>query len=174
MNNKPKNQKICVICGKLFDCPPSSKKITCSKECSAIRKSQSHKGKSNVWSEESKRKLSERGQTDNLKMGTPAAKRSSNSGRFETNVNAIDWHLISPEGKHYYFHSLHHWLRENCRELFGVEPDSREFINIRSGLSNAKRAMLGGSYMTTTYKDWRVIPTEDDKKKIINLDLSEK
>ena len=102
------------------------------------------------------------------------SKQSAKSDRFETNINAIDWHLISPEGKHYHCDSLHHWLRENCSELFGVEPDSKEFINIRSGLSNAKRAMLGGSYMTTTYKDWRVIPTEDDKKKIINIDHHEK
>lgn len=164
MNNTPKNQKKCVVCGKLFDCPPSSKKITCSKECSTTRKSQSHKEKHNVWSEESKRKLSERGQTDNLKMGTQAAKRNPNSGRFETNVNAIDWHLISPEGKHYYFHSLNYWLRENCRELFGIEPDSKEFSNTRSGLSGAKRAVMGGSYMSTTYKGWQVIPTKSDDK----------
>lgn len=164
MNNKPKNEKICVICGKPFYCPPSSKKITCSKECSTIRKTKSHIGKHNVWTEESKRKLSQRGQTDNLKMGTEAAKRSCNSGRFETNVNAIDWHLVSPDGKHYYFHSLNYWLRENCCELFGIEPDSREFENVRSGLSSAKRAVMGGSYMSTTYKEWRVIPTENDYK----------
>lgn len=78
----------------------------------------------------------------------------------------INWHLISPEGKHYYFHSLNFWLRENCRELFCIEPDSREFLNARSGLSGAKRAMLGGRYGCTTYKGWRVIPTEEDIKKI--------
>ena len=161
-----KNQKICVVCGRPFDCPPSDKTVTCSKECSRINKSQTHKGKSNRWSDDSRKKLKDLGQTDNLRRGTDAAKKSFRSGRFETNINAIDWHLISPEGKHYHFHSLNFWLRENCRELFGIEPDSREFLSARSGLSGAKRAMLGGRYGCTTYKGWRVIPTEEDIKKI--------
>ena len=31
--HKMKNQKKCIICGRLFDCPPSDKKVTCSQEC---------------------------------------------------------------------------------------------------------------------------------------------
>lgn len=34
--------KRCVICGAEFPAPPSSKKITCSKVCSAKRKSETH------------------------------------------------------------------------------------------------------------------------------------
>lgn len=161
-NNK--NQKICVVCSKAFYCPPSDKTVTCSKECSRIHKSRTHKGKSNKWTAESKQKLKDLGQTNNLKLGTDAAKISPKSGRFETNINAIDWHLISPDGKHYYFHSLNFWLRENCRELFGIEPDTREFKNVSSGLCNSKRASLGGRYGSTTYKGWQVLPTDDDKK----------
>lgn len=33
------------------------------------------------------------------------------------------------------------------------------------GLSNAKRAMLGATCSCTTYKGWRVIPTESDEVK---------
>ena len=164
MSNRPKNQKICVVCGRLFDSPPSDKKVTCSKECSRIHKSRTHIGKSNTWSEESRKKLSERGMTENLKKGTEAIQRGERTGRFQSNKNAIDWHLISPNGKHYYFHSLNFWLRENCRALFGCEPDSREYNNIRSGLSGAKRAMLGGNYGSLTYKGWQVIPTKSDVK----------
>lgn len=153
----------CIVCGKGFKCSPSSKKITCSKECSRIRKTETHMGKKNVWGEESKRKVAERGKTKNLELGTDAAKKSSNSGRFETNVNAKDWHLISSNGVEYKFHSLNFWLRENCQELFGCEPDSREFDNVRSGLSGAKRAMLGGTYNSTTYKGWQCLPTKENQ-----------
>lgn len=49
-------------------------------------------------------------------------------------------------------------------ELFGVDPDSREFLNVRAGLSGAKRAMMGENYGCTTYKGWQVIPTDNDKQ----------
>lgn len=100
-----------------------------------------------------------------LPKSLEAAKKSPKSGRFVTNVNAIDWHLISPEGKEYRFHSLQLWLRENGERLFGCKPDTKEFDNVRSGLNGAKRAMLGGSYGCCTYKDWQVIPTSDDFEK---------
>ena len=157
-----KNKKICVVCGRSFGCPPSSKKITCSPECSRIRKRQSHIGKQNRWNGDSRERLKNLGQTKNLKMGTAAAKCSPRSGRFETNINAKNWHLISPDGKHYRFKSLNFWLRENCLELFGVEPDSREFHNIRSGLTGAKRAAMGKNYLCCTYMGWQVVPTDDD------------
>lgn len=98
-----------------------------------------------------------------IELGVEAAKKSPKSGRFITNINAKDWHLISPDGKEYKFHSLMFWLRENCRELFECEPDSREFHNIRSGLAGAKRAAQGKKYLCCTYKGWRVIPTKDDE-----------
>lgn len=155
----------CIICGKGFKCSPSDKIVTCSKECSRIHKSHVHTGRVNLWSQESKDRLSAAGQTANLKLGMEAAMRSPKSGRFVTNINAIDWHLVSPEGKHYYFHSLAFWLRQNCQELFGCTPDSREYKNVSSGLRGAKRAMLGGSYGCCTYKGWSVIPNDEDYKR---------
>lgn len=157
-------EKKCVVCGKPFKCSPSSKKVTCSKECSTINKSKTHLGKSNHWSDESREKLSDRGQTQNLKYGVDAAKKSPKSGRFETNINAKEWHLISPEGEHFYFRSLNNWLRQNCEKYFGCAPDSTGYNNARSGLSGAKRAMMGGKYSSTTYKGWKVLPTESEKK----------
>ena len=160
-----RNKKVCIICGKKFECPPSDKTVTCSSECRKEYAKQRNTGR--IFSDESKKKISEKANGRDLSELQPiaveAAKRSPNSGRFETNVNAIDWHLISPEGKHYYFHSLNLWLRENCLELFGCEPDRREYNNVRSGLSGAKRAMLGRKYPCCTYKGWQVIPTNDDK-----------
>lgn len=97
--------------------------------------------------------------------GKEAAKQSPKSGRFETNVNAIEWHLISPEGEHFFFRSLNNWLRENGEKYFGCEPDSAQYKNVRSGLSGAKRAMLGGKYGCTTYKGWQALPVEGEKNK---------
>lgn len=102
-------------------------------------------------------------------MATEAAKKSPKSGRFITNKAAIDWHLVSPEGEHFHIHSLAFWLREN-HEMFGVEPDTREFKNVISGLSRVKRAMLGkigdGQRPCATYKGWSVIPTDYDLEKL--------
>lgn len=50
--------KRCVICGAAFSAPPSSKKITCSAECSARRRTMSHIGKRNTWSVEARARLS--------------------------------------------------------------------------------------------------------------------
>lgn len=160
-----RNRKICVICGKEFECPPSDKTVTCSQECR--KKYAAIRATGRKLSDSAKQKISNkakgRDMTELQKLGTSAAMNSPVSGRFETNRNCKDWHLVSPGGKHYYFHSLNYWLRENCRELFGCEPDSQEFKNIRSGLAGAKRAMMGKKYPCCTHKDWQVIPTEDDE-----------
>jgi hypothetical protein len=71
--------------------------------------------------------------------------------------HGIDWHIISPDGEEFRFHSLADWLKENSMKYFGVEPDSKKVMTIRSGFSNAKRAMQGGSYPCTTYKGWKII-----------------
>lgn len=156
-----KNVKTCVICGKKFECPPSSKKITCSAECSRIRKIQTHTGKENKWSEEKKEKLRARGQTENLKLGTDAAKKSPKSGRFESNINAKVWKLTSPEGKIYICKNLALWCRNHC-DLFGFDSTDYNAKIISSGLTNAKRGAQGNPKIPiSTYKGWRA---EDGEK----------
>lgn len=152
--------KKCAVCGTEFYAPPSSKKITCGKECSAIRKRTTHMGKSNVWNEKSRSKL--RGKyTDNLKKGTPAATKSPNSGRFETNVNAKRWHIKSPEGVEYRFRSMMNWARKNCG-LFGFETSDKNALKIATAFSNLKSCMLGKSKnRMQTYKDWIIILDDD-------------
>lgn len=149
-----KNKKTCVVCGRQFDCPPSSKKITCSPECSRIRKAQTHKGKRNVWSTESRDKLSALGQTENLRLGTEAAKKSPKSGRFETNINAKIWRLTSPEGKVYMCKNLALWCRNNC-DLFGFDSTEQNARKVRAGLTHAKRGKQGKkTALTSMYKGW--------------------
>lgn len=152
--------KQCVVCGKEFKCSPSDKIVTCSKECSRINKSRTHIGKSNTWTEESRKKLSEQGVTANLKKGTEAAKKSPKSGRFETNINAHGWHIVSPERNHYIFRNLFKWARENC-DLFGLEKTEANAKKIARGILHAKAGTLGKPYANTcTYKGWEVIISE--------------
>lgn len=127
-----RNYKTCPICGRSFPCPPSDKTVTCGKDCSRIHRSRMHQGKSNIWSDEARKQLAKKGQTDNLKLGTAAGVKT--------------WHLISPGGKHYRFKNLAHWAMENYT-LFGFHhPNDAE--KVRCGISNAK----GNG---TTYKDWK-------------------
>lgn len=164
-----RNEKICVICGKKFPTRPSSGCVTCSDRCKRMYISVNHKGMKHTA--ETKRKLSEFNKNSQFmkevqRKATESAKKSPKSGRFKTNIHAIDWHLISPEGEHFRFHSLDFWLREHCLEFFGCEPDSKGFLNAKSGLGRAKRSVMGklpkGQNPGYTYKGWQVIPTKDD------------
>lgn len=99
-----RNMKTCVICGKLFPSPPSSKTVTCSAECRRSRARNASTGRK--YRVETREKLSEKAKErgvpcDLQAAATKAAKNSAKSGRFKTNVNAIDGQIVSPEGKHY-------------------------------------------------------------------------
>ena len=161
-----KDYKKCVICGKLFYTPPSSKIVTCGKDCS--RKYHANLIHSqNLWTTERNKKISDgakkRDMTELQKIGVEAAKQSPKSGRFVTNINAKNWHLISPDGVHYRFHSLKYWLRHDGAKFFGIEdPDGIEFRRACAGLYTAKRGALG-KIQTCTYKDWRVIIDREEE-----------
>lgn len=115
-------------------------------------------------SEETRKKLSDaakgRDVSELQKKATEAASKSPKSGPFETNINAIDWHLISPEGKEYKFHSLAFWARHNY-ELFGFH-DIKDAKNVAAGISTAKRGVLGKDVGVCTYKGWKVIVDEEE------------
>ena len=154
--------RVCPVCGKVFKAPPSSKKVTCSRACSSIRKAQTHQGVSNAWGEEARRRKSAQGQTDNLRKGTPAAMASPISGRGESNRNALVWALRDPTGNTITVRNLQHWARENC-ELFGETPGDKSADRIAHGFYQVKRSMEGklrrrdGTPCTVNaYKGWSV------------------
>ena len=164
------NKKICIICGRSFDCPPSRNIVTCSPECRAEHNRQNHTGlKHSKESRDkmSKTRLANPRYKEIQEAATKAAQNSQKAGRFEQNVHAIDWHLVSPDGVHYQFHSLRNWLRQYGKQLFNVDQDTRQFNNVIYGLSRVKKSMLGtlppGQRPGYTYKGWQVIPTNDDK-----------
>lgn len=142
--------KICLNCGKWFKCPPSDKTVTCSTSCSSRHRRRKHYGKRNRWCDQSRQMLSERGQTANLKLGTPAAQLSPKSGPFETNQNAKAWIVISPHGEPYEVRNLALWCREN-ESLFG--PDSAR--TAYAGLRQVKAWLMGRKKrMVSQWKGW--------------------
>ena len=166
------NKKICIICGQSFKCSPSRNIVTCSPECRAEYSRRNHTGLKH--SQETRNKmLKSRLRNERCvemqKAATEAAKNSPKAGRFEQNVHAKEWHLISPDGEHYKFRSLRNWLRKYGNQFFGVEPDTKQFDNVVSGLSRTKKSVLGtlppGQRPAYTYKGWKVIPTDDDMNK---------
>ena len=151
--------KKCVVCEKEFYAPPSSKKITCGKTCSSIRKRSTHLG--NKHSVETCGKISnvatKKGYTENLKKGA-TAERTLKNGRYTTNASAKDWILISPEKKVYKCTNLRNFIRQHIY-LFELEQeeDLEDAANrIAHGFYTIKRNLLYGEGSTVTYKDWNI------------------
>lgn len=159
----------CVICGVEFDTPHSNNKLTCCKACSAIRRAQTHKGKSNKWAESAKESARRAAAaTGNLKNGTAAAMALPEGQRGPQNRNAKIWHLRSPEGEPVVAVNLLDWTREHAADDFGVEPTDENAARIASGFRQLKRSMEGklrrkngAPYTASTYKGWTLVAVED-------------
>lgn len=163
--------KHCVICGAEFSAPPSSKKITCSPECSKRRKAISHTGVRNIWNDDSRAALSEtrkaQGFSDSARKGLEAAMALPDSQRGEGHRDAKRWVLISPDDTRYEVVNLTDWARRHA-EWFDVVQDEldreRIALNIRSGFGGIVQAMLGRKkHPCYTYKDWRLGDWPRDK-----------
>jgi len=156
----PRSKKTCPVCGRSFECPPSSKKRTCSKACSSIWKSITHTGKKY----KSGKKRLPRQSLENLKLGMKAAQKSPNAGRYPTNVNARMWHVRSPDGVEYRFRNLNLWARQNAH-LFGEAPIDAAVNRIRSGFAQIKRSIEGklgpNQRPTSTYKGWELLDWDE-------------
>lgn len=155
--------KKCVECGAEFYAPPSSKKITCSKECMKIRRSRVLKNHS--VSDETRQKLSaaakRRENYENLKNGTAAAKRSEKGGRNEKNSSAKTYFLISPDGRKFTVTNLVNWIRNHidmfeCEETdieTAVDRISHGFYEIKYNIKKNRRGQ--------TYKGWSIYNWDD-------------
>lgn len=137
-----RNWKVCPICKKLFSSPPSSKTVTCSKECSSTWRRLVHEGISFSWNEASLERKRAEGQTENLKLGTAAAQKSPICGRFETNREAKIWTLIDPSGNEITVRNLLLWARENT-SLFGKPQCDRSASQIAHGFAAIAQTMRG-------------------------------
>lgn len=162
-----RNWKVCPVCRKLFPSPESDKTVTCSKECSAEWKRRTHEGVSNQWREESREKKRGQGQTDNLKLGTPAAMASPVAGRFETNQEAKIWTLVDPSGNEIVVRNLLMWARENT-DKFGKPEGDKSAMQIAGGFRaialtlRGKRKAASMTYYGWTLKDLPREPEESE------------
>ena len=153
----------CIICGTGFTKSPSDNVLTCSPECSRRRRSEALTGHS--VSDETRQKISsaarERGFTENLAKGTPAARNSPKGGRFDTNASAKSWTLTSPDGRQFTCINLNNWIRTHA-DLFGMEPTDDNVRRVSAGFRVIKRNIKrnrGGQ----TYKGWRIDDWDDRK-----------
>lgn len=90
--------------------------------------------------------------------------------------NSHAWHLVDPDGKHYFFYNLSAWALENCN-LFGFEKTNANALKVARGIIRAKGVTLGKSHAMASmyYKGWEVIISEkciSDFKKYKKCDLS--
>lgn len=159
----------CIICGAEFQTPPSNNKITCSRECSAVRKSRSHTGKSNKWSEEKRESARvAAAKTGNLRNGTAAALKLPEGQRGPQNRASTIWHLRDPEGNPVIAINLLDWARKHTEE-FGVKDTDKGAANIASGFQQIKRSMEGKlhrhgkQYSVSSYKGWTLVAWEKAK-----------
>lgn len=163
--------KRCVVCGAEFYAPPTSKKITCSRDCSAVRKGQTHKGIHTSWSEESRKKRSEtlkaQGLTDQAKKALEKAQALPESQRGEQNREAKVWLLIDPSGNIHRVVNLKNWAREHADDFDTVQSaKDRERVahNVSTGFRQIALSMRGKRGPISTYKGWRLdgLPREKD------------
>ena len=158
-----RNFKKCVICGKEFPCPPSSKTTTCSKECRSERARRragcklSDKARANISAGAKKRGMS----ADLQQAATAAAQASPKAGRFVTNSSAKSWTLISPEGRTYEVMNLRLWVRENA-DLFECDGSEKGIDRIARGFYTISRNVRLNQ-RGQTYKGW--IVAEHDMRK---------
>ena len=147
--------KHCVICGACFSAPPSSKKITCSAECSAKRKAQSHKGIHYAWSDSAREK--KRLQPPQPQLAKGAAVNASMPGgmRGEDHRSAKVWRLIAPDGERIEVVNLQHWARNNAH-LFGKRAgNDHDAAVIAHGFKNISESQRGlRKRPVSTYKGW--------------------
>jgi hypothetical protein len=143
--------KICVICGARFTAPPSAKKVTCGQRpCVRTNTVRTHRGVANTWNAAARQRVAQRGQTANLRQGTPAAQHSPRAGPFATNQEAKDWWVTSPVGHTYTIRNLRAWCREHP-DLFAPDP----WPNAYAGLRQVQAWLMGKTArMVSQWKGW--------------------
>lgn len=144
--------KTCLICGSQFTCSPSDKIVTCSPLCRRERARRAKLGKSQKWPDSARKKLSLKGQSENLKKGTQAAMDSPFAGSFETNKQALIWTIISPEGVKHEVRNLNLWIKQNTDILPGT-PDQAHagFMQIKHSIQGKTKRQV------SQWKGWRLI-----------------
>jgi len=121
-------------------------------------------GKSNQWSEEAHRRLSNarkaQGYSDSAKAGLAAAMALPDGQRGPQHRDAKLWVLISPDGQEHYVINLKDWARKHAEWFDFVQDDTdrdRVAHNIRTGIGQIVRSMKQQrKHPVYTYKGWQL------------------
>ena len=129
--------KICIVCGTIFCDPQSNDTLTCSPDCSKKHRQDLYtKG---VYAE-------------SLEKAHEVMSIRPLTGPFETNINARDWVIQSPDGQIYECRNLKLWLREHAEMLDGTVEQAWD------GISKIKYTMQGKrKFPSHQWKGWRLV-----------------
>lgn len=164
--------KRCVICGAIFQSPPSSKKVTCSPACRSQRAAKAAR-KGHKWSDDARMR---RASDPNI---VAAMDRLSASGlsliadmpdsqRGPQNRESMVWELIDPDGNHIIVKNLLDWARHNYT-VFEAECDDvdaaarRVALGIMAIASSMRGVKSRQQRPVSSYKGWGLakLPEKD-------------
>lgn len=96
----------------------------------------------------------------NQPLATNAAKQSLKSGKFESNIHAKCWRLVSPDGQVFKIRNLYQFVRDNphlfslidtaWKRTGGKRGTGGEYCNATAGLLNVT------SGKAKTWKGWKI------------------
>lgn len=132
------NFRACVICGKLFQTPPSAGIVTCSPECSTAHRQQMHKA----------------GRYDGMQAALAAHVDDPRFHPGIENMNAKVWVIRSPGGQTHECRNLMHWLREHADMLDGTPGQAWDGIVKIKYSMQGKRRNPSRSWKGWTLIDW--------------------
>lgn len=168
--------KKCVICGSVFQAPPSSKKVTCSPACRSRRAALAAKSSTGrTWSPGKREKRANdpdviAKMASIQRVGTQAALEIPESQRGPQNRTSKIWVLIDPLGNRIPVVNLLYWCRENYT-LFEppCENVDKAACRIASGfraIASSMRGVKSRQRPVSTYKGWGLakIPIEKEHK----------
>ena len=135
------NIKNCIVCGKEFADPQCNGTITCSKNCSRIRRKQMYvEGK----------------YEGALELAHEAAKISPLTGRFETHMHAKEWIICSPDGNVHKCRNLKLWLRDHEDMIDGTVSQAWD------GITKIKYSIQGKrKFKSYQWKGWKLLQWGD-------------
>lgn len=135
--------KICVVCGKPFNCPPSSEKVCCSRECSHILRER--RIKAGIY-------------TDSIHRANRLTRLNPKMQRGTENRNAKAWRIKSPDGTVYECYNLLDWLRRHAYMLDGTPQQAWD------GIAKMKYSMQGKrKHPSSQWKGWNLLAWGDDR-----------
>ena len=167
--------KKCVICGAVFQAPPSDKKVTCSPACRSRRAALAAKASAGrTWSTEKKaRRANDPDVIAKLasirQIGSQAALAIPEGQRGPQNRESKVWELIDPDGNHITVTNLLDWARNNYT-LFeppcdDVDAAAKRVSNGIMTIATSMRGARSRQRPVSSYKGWGLarLPEKGDK-----------